>query len=68
MEQDFFKLIGTNSPSLTLETLKYNQTKSKPSQSTSTTNAKWNLIDIENPARKDQLKVKHWVRSDKPSG
>ncbi|EGG02790.1 uncharacterized protein MELLADRAFT_117485 [Melampsora larici-populina 98AG31] len=67
MEQDLFKLIGNNSASLTLETLKHIQNKSKPSPSTSASTAKWNLIDIANPARKVQLKVKHWVRSDKPS-
>lgn len=67
MEQDLYKLIGNNSASLPLETLKLNQFKSKPSQSTPTSTVKWNLIEIEHPARKDQLKVKHWVRSDQPS-
>ncbi|KAH9812370.1 hypothetical protein DFH28DRAFT_979538 [Melampsora americana] len=65
MEKDLFNLIGNHSASLNLETFKYHQIKSKLSTSTST--HKWNLIEIEHPARKDQLKVKHWVRSDKPS-
>ena len=58
------ELIGNNVPSIPLEVLKTNPRSSKSSSPV----ASWICAPIDNPARKDALKLKHWKRSDDQEG
>ncbi|WAR53570.1 hypothetical protein PtB15_3B78 [Puccinia triticina] len=54
------QLIGNNVPSIPLHLLKRNP----PAQNPPPSAPKWLWAPIDHPARKDGLKLKHWVRAD----
>ncbi|KNE98980.1 hypothetical protein PSTG_07824 [Puccinia striiformis f. sp. tritici PST-78] len=57
------QLIGNNVPSIPLEILKTNS-NNRARHCPQPPPSNWISAPIENPARKDGLKLKHWVRTD----